>query len=60
MDDLTIEIVSGMSKKSNVRLVSPTEIKITRADRTGRTQAFFGSASELIKKLMENNNEIQC
>lgn len=60
LDDLTIEIVSGISKKSNVRLVSPTEIKITRADRTGRTQAFFGSASELIKKLMENNNEIQC
>lgn len=60
LDDLTIEIVSGISKKSNVRLVSPTEIKITRADRTVRTQAFFGSASELIKKLMENNNEIQC
>lgn len=60
LDDLTIEIVSGISKKSNVRLVSPTEINITRADRTVRTQAFFGSASELIKKLMENNNEIQC
>ena len=40
--------------------MSPTKIKITIVDRKSTSEPFSGSASELIKKLMENNNEIQC
>lgn len=53
LDDIKIIL-----KGSRVRLMSPTKIKVTIVDRT--SEHFSGSASELIKKLMENNNEIQC
>ena len=56
LDNIKIDI----AKSSRVRLMSPTKIKITIVDRTPAYEHFSGSASELIKKLMENNNEIQC
>lgn len=56
LDNIKIDI----SKSSRVRLMSPTKIKITIVNRKSASENFSGSASELIKKLMENNNEIQC
>ena len=56
LDNIKIDI----AKSSRVRLMSPTKIKVTIVDRTPASEHFSGSASELIKKLMENNNEIQC
>ena len=56
LDNIKIDI----SKSSRVRLMSPTKIKITIVNRKYASENFSGSASELIKKLMENNNEIQC
>ena len=60
LDNIKIDMAGNISKGSIVRLMSPTEIKITKVDRTTSSEHFSGSASELIKKLMENNNEIQC
>ena len=56
LDSIKIDIAKG----SRVRLMSPTKIKITIVDRKSESEPFSGYASELIKKLMENNNEIQC
>ena len=56
LDNIKIDIAKG----SRVRLMSPTKIKITIVDRKSTSEPFSGFASELIKKLMENNNEIQC
>lgn len=56
LDNIKIDI----SKGSRVRLMSPTKIKITTVNRKSASEHFSGFASELIKKLMENNNEIQC
>lgn len=60
LDNIKIDIAGNISKSSRVRLMSPTKIKVTIVDRTPASEHFSGSASELIKKLMENNNEIQC